>query len=410
MIKFLIILMVVVVAAVSGALILLEDPGYALFSYAGVTVETTLSMLFVLAVIGFVGIVVGIRLVKLTVFLPDNMYAWGQRRREQRVQQYFYTGLRALAEGRWKKAEKLLITSVKHSELPLLNYLAAARAAQHMGSHEKRDQYLQLAMKSDKQADLATELTQAELQLVQGQREQALASLNSLVEKDPHNAFVKEMLLTVYQELGEWKSLKEKLPEFRKLEIISSNDADQLEQEILLHLIQDNFLLKDVASLQASWDALTKKQKSNVVLIQEYAKQFISLDQDDKAERLLSDAIKKQWNKNLVYLYGQVKSSLPDQQLKLAEGWTKSHDRDAIVNLSLGRICMRNKLWGKARIYLERSIELGARAETYFELGVLLEHLNDKDASLLCYRNGLKLTVNDIDIQEPDFSDVGDWR
>ena len=408
MIKFLIILMVVVVAAVSGALILLQDPGYALFSYAGVTVETTLSMLFVLAVIGFVGIIVTVRLVKLTVFLPDHMYAWGQRRREQRVQQYFYKGLRALAEGRWKKAEKLLVTSVKHSELPLLNYLAAARAAQHMGSHEKRDHYLQLAMKSDEQSDLATELTQAELLLVQGQREQALATLNSLVEKDPHNAFVKEMLLTVYQQLGEWKRLKEKLPEFRKLDIISERDADELELETLLHLVRDNVLQKDVSNLQASWDALTKKQKSNAVLIQEYAKQFISLNNDDKAEYLLSDAIKRQWNKNLVYLYGQVKSSLPDQQLKLAESWTKSHARDAIVNLSLGRICMRNKLWGKARIYLEKSIELGARAETYFELGALLEHLEDKDASLLCYRNGLKLAVNDIDIQVPDFGDAED--
>ncbi len=33
-------------------------------------------------------------------------------------------------EGDWKQAEKLVVKAAKHSDAPLLNYLAAAEAAQ----------------------------------------------------------------------------------------------------------------------------------------------------------------------------------------------------------------------------------------------------------------------------------------
>ncbi|NOY66623.1 MAG: hypothetical protein GXP13_04340 [Gammaproteobacteria bacterium] len=404
MIKFLFILILVLVVAVSGTLVLLEDPGYVLFSYADTTIETTVSMLIIIFVSVVIAWIIFIRIIKLTVFLPDHMYALGQRRRQERIRKYFHQGLCALAEGRWKKAEKLLMTSAKNDKLPWLSYLAAARAAQHMGSNEKRDYYLQLAVKSDSDAEFATELTQAELQLARGQQELALASLNQLVEKDPNNAFIMEMLLTVYQQLGEWSMLKERLPEFTKLGIINEDQADKLELEALLFITRNNVKQDGVTGLISNWESLTRKQKNNEVLVHEYAKQFLLLKEDDKAEQLLRDAIKHNWNTGLVYLYGRVKSGNPEQQLKLAESWVKSYSDDAVVNLSLGRICMHNRLWGKARIYLEKSNELGVRAETYFELGVLLEFLEDNEASMLCYRNGLKLAVNDINVQVQDFS------
>jgi len=407
MIRFLIILILVLVTAVSGALLLLEDPGYVLFSYADFTVETTLSMLIMLVVAFFILGVVMIRVLRLTLFLPDQMHAWGQQHRKQRFQKYFYKGMRALAEGRWKKAEKLLVNSAKSSELPLMNYLSAARAAQHQGLLAKRDYYLQLASKCDKDAEFAAELTQAELQIAHGQQEQALASLNLLAEKDPTNLFIMEMLLSLYRKLGEWKSLKEKIPEFRKLGIISADEADKLEIEVAVELVRSIAgKQQDVNALEGCWETLNKKQKHNESVVQEYARQLLQLQAHAVTERVLRESIKRKWNKNLVYLYGQVKHEMPEQQLKFAESWSKSHGRDAIVNLSLGRICMLNRLWGKARIYLEKSVELGARSETYFELGALLEHLGDNDGAMLCYRNGLKLAVNDIDAHVPDFDDV----
>ncbi|WP_399361225.1 heme biosynthesis HemY N-terminal domain-containing protein [Thiohalobacter thiocyanaticus] len=50
-------------------------------------------------------------------------------------------GLLALSEGDWPRAEKLLVEHADDSESPLLNYLAAARAAQDQGRMPAANQY-----------------------------------------------------------------------------------------------------------------------------------------------------------------------------------------------------------------------------------------------------------------------------
>ena len=60
--------------------------------------------------------------------------------------------------------------------------------------------------------------------------------------------------------------------------------------------------------------------------------------------------------------------------------------------LTLGKISSRNQLWGKARSYLESSIEQRATAEAYRLLGALLERLGEADEASDCYRRGLDLT------------------
>lgn len=58
-------------------------------------------------------------------------------------------GLVALANGQWAKAEKKLLAGVEWSEMPLVNYLFLARAAQAQNAISRRDYYLDLAKKID---------------------------------------------------------------------------------------------------------------------------------------------------------------------------------------------------------------------------------------------------------------------
>jgi HemY protein len=57
----------------------------------------------------------------------------------------------------------------------------------------------------------------------------------------------------------------------------------------------------------------------------------------------------------------------------------------------LGKISLRNELWGKARSYLEASIDLEPTAEAYRLLGALLERLDDPEGAALCYRKGIEV-------------------
>ena len=63
-----------------------------------------------------------------------------------------------------------------------------------------------------------------------------------------------------------------------------------------------------------------------------------------------------------------------------------------VLLLCLGRLSLRNRLFGKARDYLQSSLQIEPRSETYRELGQLLEQLNETQAALDCYRKGLALS------------------
>ena len=402
--KFILLLLLVLAVTVTGVLTLLEDPGYVLFSYADTTVETTISMLALLLVLVVAGSIILFRLLRLLFDFPDRMYMWGQLHREKRSREQFFRGLLELAEGHWKKSEKLLVKSADSSEMPLLNYLFAARAAQHQGKHTRRDQYLQLASSARPESGLATGLTQAELQITQGQYEQAFASLNRLLELEKHNPCILEMLMLLYQQLGEWELLKEKLPEIWKQGIVTDEQAAKIETEIAINLLQLAGR-GGIDTLLDEWNRLSVELKQDESIVKECVQLFLQLDDQDEAESILQKALDGEWSKSLVYLYGQVNSSRPEQQLKYAERWEKDYGSDAVVHLTLGRICMRNRLWGKARIHLESSISLGAGSEAQFELGILLEHLQDRDGAFSCFRSGLEKAVGEIRLHIPDFQE-----
>ena len=58
--------------------------------------------------------------------------------------------------------------------------------------------------------------------------------------------------------------------------------------------------------------------------------------------------------------------------------------------MCLGRICKQQKLWGKARQYLEKSAYLMETPAVYLELGQIMEMQNDLRGALDSYNKGLQ--------------------
>ncbi|MGB0361063.1 MAG: heme biosynthesis protein HemY, partial [Endozoicomonas sp.] len=59
----------------------------------------------------------------------------------------------------------------------------------------------------------------------------------------------------------------------------------------------------------------------------------------------------------------------------------------------LGRLALKNELWGKAREYLETSLRLRKCVDVYNELGHLLTQLDEFEASARHFQRGLKLAA-----------------
>jgi HemY protein len=83
-----------------------------------------------------------------------------------------------------------------------------------------------------------------------------------------------------------------------------------------------------------------------------------------------------------VNLYGRIESQTPDEQLLLAEQWLKDRPNNAELLLALGRLSLRNELWGKAREYFATSLKLHRKRETLAELSRLNAHMGHDTASI----------------------------
>ncbi|NOX92973.1 MAG: heme biosynthesis protein HemY [Gammaproteobacteria bacterium] len=386
--KLLLLCLATLFVAVIVAILAMEDPGYVLFAVGTWTVETTLVLMAVVLVASFSLLYFLIRTGMKVLAVPRDLRHWTKHRREQKAIKLLTQGLIDLAEGRWQSAEKKVVKYAESSDASLLNYLAAARAAQAQGANQRRDYYLKLAHENHPSADIAVGLTQAELQLKQNQLEQCLATLRHLHQLAPKHVQVLKVLASLYQRLEDWEHLLEIIPLLRKRKAMKTDIIDDLAQQVYLALLQR---ARSFADLSDVWSRIPGpiREKENILIM--YVQRLLVMDESDLAEPLLRHALRRQFSEPLLLCYGKIESAEPTRQLDLVESLLVEHERDAAVLLTAGRLSLRSKLWGKARSYLEASINAQPGAEAYNELGNLLERVNETEAAAECFREGLRL-------------------
>ena len=110
--------------------------------------------------------------------------------RQQRYRTQTARGLLQYIEGHWDQARRSLKKSAKHSEMPLINYLAAADSAYEIGSREEADQLLAKAREVSPGGELAIGLAQSRMYLREEHYEEALAILQRLHVKAPDHPLI----------------------------------------------------------------------------------------------------------------------------------------------------------------------------------------------------------------------------
>ncbi|MEJ2509611.1 MAG: heme biosynthesis HemY N-terminal domain-containing protein [Gammaproteobacteria bacterium] len=393
--RLLILALLALIAGVILALFAHQDNGYVLIARGHTTIETSLVLALILLIAGFIGFYTLLRMIAGTWHLPRQVRHRRQERLARRARRASNKGLIELSEGHWAAAEKALLKHARDSETPLLNYLSAARAAQKQNAPDRRDHYLALAHQSMPDADMAVELTQAELQLAHGQLEQSLATLMHLQSMAPKHPHVLFLLARLFQQLKSWGDLEALLPSLRKYQVLAPDDLQALERQVWHEQLALAARSGKADRLQATWEKLPRALRRDALLVEQYARHLICLEQGTQAEALLRDQIRREWSDRLVYLYGLAAGEDAGQQLNQAEQWLKGRDRNATLLLTLGRLCVRSQLWGKARSYLEASIGAGATPEAYKELGALLVELGEPQEATECYRKGLETAAED---------------
>lgn len=384
--KRLLIYLLILLASVWLGIKIHLSAGYVLIAYQGWSVETTLWFALLALLMLFFLLYAFLRCGKFVSTLPSKIKSWINQHQERQARAQTIAGLSELIKGYWGLAEKKLINAAKNSDMALMNYVAAAHAAQRQSAYERRNNYLRLAQQLSPKNSFAVELVQARLQVTSNQLEGALATLYHLKELNPKHQLVLQLLQQVYVKLNDWNSLRDLLPTLRKRKVLPAVELSNLEHQVYAKLL-DTITPNAVEELKEFWHSIPKYLQRNPTILAVYIDHLLAHHEFNNAETLLRKMLAHTWDENLVKRYSLITSSDPVKHLALAESWIKPHASTALF-LCLGKICKRQMLWGKARYYLDKSAKLSPAREVYYELGEIMEEQNDTAAALVYYRKG----------------------
>jgi HemY protein len=229
----------------------------------------------------------------------------------------------------------------------------------------------------------------AQLLYKSDQLEQCLAVLEQSKKISVNDATLLRLLKEVYVKLEDWKNLGELIPSLKKLKVIDPQELERIQTRVFMEELYAAFdagIAKPseqgvVADIEKVWKKASASHKEDEKIVKHYSELLLKANEKAMAAKVIETALTKRWSDALAIIYGEVDFGSSPQQLIMAEGWLKGRPANASLLLSLGRICMRNELWGKAKEYYEASIKISPSADAYGELSRLLKSLGEHEAS-----------------------------
>ncbi|MCU1718003.1 heme biosynthesis HemY N-terminal domain-containing protein [Pseudomonas sp. 5P_3.1_Bac2] len=395
-------LITLLIVAVVAALLwfgapLLQHKGYVLIALKGFRYESSLWAFVGLILVLWLLVYLLRRGLRLLVVSGGMLNPWSRLHRLRRVRLAAKQGFLELAEGRWHSALRHLKRAAHHDDQPLPFFLGAAQAAHELQQYEESDALLEQALKQQPEAEVAIALQHAQLQSQRGQAAAAQETLQLMHARHPQQPLVMRQLQQLYWQNSDWSGLLGLLPQLRKANVLGSAQFNELQRQAWLGRLQevskatagDNSA--SLSALQQVWQSLASAQRQEPALLAAYAEQLRLLGAEAEAEELLRQALKQNYDVALVRLYGLLHGRDSGKQLQSAEAWLKQHPEDPSLLLTLGRLCLHNQLWGKARDYLEASLAFDRHPETCAELAGLMVQQGDLNRSNSLYQEGLRL-------------------
>ena len=356
--------------------------------------EISSTNLLIAIIVAFTVFYFAVWFIKSSLGLRRNFRKYRHQRLSGKAGQELTQGLVQFTSGHWASSEELLLRNVDHAETPLLNYLAAARAAHMQESYDRRDEYLKKASQYGDNARVAVAVSQADMQLDSKQVEQARATLVHLLELSPGHPYANKLLAKVYFKQEDWKNLFALLPDLKKQNLLKDTAQKNFEVIALKGIFQSAALKEQPAELHTLWKKLPAAIKEKPAAVLTYCNALCAAGDTKLGEKILLTALNKNWDAGLVERFGKVEHINLNKSIQQAEKWLLEHDNSPELLLCLARLYRSNKLWGKSCYFYESGLNMAPNTEAYLEFAELLVQLKDEENAALCFQKGLRYCVS----------------
>ena len=357
-------------------------------------IELSLVLVMALLLAAFALAYLGMRLVAAMLTMPRHVREYRQARRGRKAHAALTGALHEFFSGRYARAEKAAATAMELGEQPGLAAMLAARAAHELREPARRDAHLAKAAEHLPADDIMKVITEADMLLEQRRAADALGVLQALPQK--HTAGLR-LELKALQLSKEWEKSLPVIDQLEKRKVYDATQAGEMRRSALAHQLKRR--ATDVSALEDAWRKVPEALRRDTRVARAAAEGFIALQSHDRAADIIERSLEQTWDSELAGLYADSAGAEGGalRQIERAERWLAAHPGDAPLLLTLGRLCVREKLWGKARNYLDASLSLEPSYQAHLAAAQLHEQLGNSEAAQQHYRESLNRALARLD-------------
>ncbi len=346
--------------------------GYLQIVWPPYRVELSLVMAIALLAAAFALAYVSMRLVAAMVGMPQQVRQYREAQRSRKAHQAITQALHEFFSGRFARAEKAAKSAMALGEQPGLSAMLAARAAHELRAFERRDAYLAQGAEHLPAGDMMKVITEADLLLEQRRATDALAVLHTQPQK--HTAGLR-LELKALQLAKEWEKSLAVIDQLERRKVFDSEQAARLRRHALAAHLKRR--ATDAATLDEAWRKVPDALRRDAVVARAAAQGYVEIKAGERAADIIERCLEQTWDSDLAALYGECGGDGAVKRIERAERWLAAHPHDASLLLTLGQLCERQGLWGKAQNYMDASIAIEAAYPAHLAAAQLHEKLGN---------------------------------
>ncbi|HEV7816291.1 MAG TPA: heme biosynthesis protein HemY, partial [Janthinobacterium sp.] len=350
-------LLALMAAAIGIAVTARFNPGNVVLFYPPYRVDLSLNFFLVLEVLLFLLLYVAIRAFRGTLKMPGRVAAYRQRKRERDGNKGLRDALKALFEGRFGHAEKAAMRAADLQENAGLAALIGARAAHRMRQADRRDNWLDEIV-DDATLKTARLMTMTELLVDDHQPEAALQAVAELNASGTRHIHALQWSLKAHQQAKNWPEVLRLVRSLDKHRALHPALSARLRELAYDDLLSDRS--HDAESVMRVWSTIPGADRIKPYVACRAATALNARGLHDEARLVAEEALNANWDERVVRAYREAAAPSGSPallaQIEHCEAWLQRRPNDAELALTLGALCLRQKLWGKAQRYLEQAL------------------------------------------------------
>lgn len=318
-----------------------------------------------------------LRIVMGLVHLPGQWTRWRVNHQRHQVETALNHAGLAFFEGRFQFAEReaeRVLGNKQGLNSRALALMIAAHSADQIDELAKRDRYLNEIAQLPEKQQLSRYLLLARSALAKHDHVGAKNALEAASKISPNLTQVAKLRLRYEWENGNPQGVLQQVDKLSRADALSESELRSYR-----HWAYQQLLTRahDPSELKMSLKAIPADEREGDLCV-DIVKKYLQLGMYAQALKYVKKYYPVSFNPDLLPLFSEANqySSVKDQQksIEIAEKWLQQRPQDPALQMLLGQLSYDQQLWGKAKSYLEASLQISNNNVARLLLAKVLEH------------------------------------